>query len=236
MDIKRKRSLEIWTMIISFIVLVFTMLGVCLHIGFVHKIDLAAFNWFDRMFEEPAMNYNGGWFNDIMTIVASYGDVLTFVLLSIAGAIILIVKRYYLLSLWILATVGFGGILGVILKAVFHRSRPYDHLLVDTGFSFPSGHSLSSTLIAMILLSVVMPKFSNKALRYTAYVMIAVLWGSILFSRLYFHAHFLTDVLGGTALGILWVLGMKYIGHLITPFLQKLPLLKKSKIYTLCTK
>ncbi len=236
MDINRKSSLETCAMIASFIVLVFAMLGVCLHIGFVHKMDLAVLNWFNHMFKVPAMNYNGGLFNDVMTLAASYGDAFSFVLLAVAGAVILFVKRYYIVSLWILATVGFGGILGILLKEIFQRSRPYDHLLVDTGFSFPSGHSLSSTLIAMILLRVVIPKFSNKALRYTAYVMIAVLWGSILFSRLYFHAHFLTDVLGGTALGILWVLGMKYIGHLITPFLRKLPLLKKSKIYTLCTK
>lgn len=181
------------------------MTSVIFNLRLTHVIDHQTFNFFMTQFGEPTMNFHQSLFNSYMTFVASYGDVLTFVILTIMTSIVLIVKKYYVFALWILGTVAGGGILGILLKNVLHRHRPYDHLLNDSGFSFPSGHSLSSTMIALLLLMVFIPKIHRTILRRSAIIIVTVLWVSILFSRLYFHAHFISDVLGGTSLGILWV-------------------------------
>lgn len=183
------------------------------------------------MFGEPKMQFGHGFLNNYMTALATYGDVLTFVVMSIVIAIILLFKRYYVLSLWLLATVASGGILGIIFKDIIHRHRPYDHLLADTGFSFPSGHSLSSTLIVIIIFAVFLPKVKHRAIQVLIAGLLSVLWVSILFSRMYFHAHFLTDVIGGVSLGIVWVMAAILIYRSLFMKLPQINLLRKGKIY-----
>ncbi|UTB81447.1 phosphatase PAP2 family protein [Staphylococcus carnosus] len=225
------KSIEKTAMLICGAIFLVTMIGAFWHLSLFHMMDKGTFNWFDHMFEEPKMNFNGGLFNDFMTLVSTYGDVVTFVIMTVVVAVALLIKRYYLIGLWLLATVGLGGILGIIFKDLIHRARPYDHLLADTGFSFPSGHSLSSTLIVIILFTVFIPNIRNKAVKVIVTLLIFVLWISILFSRMYFHAHFLTDVVGGVSLGITWVMASILIFRACTPMLSKLPLLRKGKIF-----
>ncbi|WRN05124.1 phosphatase PAP2 family protein [Staphylococcus aureus] len=86
-------------------------------------------------------------------------------------------------------------------EKTLHRDRPYDHLIQDSGFSFPSGHALASTMVIMILLFLILPQLTQYVLRIILQIVIVVIWLSILFSRLYFHAHYFTDVLGGVTLG-----------------------------------
>ena len=54
----------------------------------------------------------------------------------------------------------------------------------------------------MIIIISVAAKTITKVL--SALVM-GILWLSILFCRLYFHAHYFSDVIGGTSLAIIWV-------------------------------
>lgn len=42
--------------------------------------------------------------------------------------------------------------LALVLKLVIHRSRPLYQLLPDSGFSFPSGHSVCSVLLLLMVL------------------------------------------------------------------------------------
>lgn len=231
MNKNTNRSIEKNIMLISGTIFILTMLGTFWHLPLFRLMDKGTFNWFDRMFEEPQMNFKGGLFNDYLTLVASYGDVVTFVIMTVIIAVVLWIKRYYLMGIWLLITVGLGGILGIIFKDVIHRARPYDHLLVDTGFSFPSGHSLSSTLIVVILFTVFLPKISNRFLKIGSGILIAILWVSILFSRMYFHAHFVTDVIGGVSLGITWVMASILIFRLLTPALADISWLHNGRIF-----
>ncbi|WP_145456274.1 phosphatase PAP2 family protein, partial [Staphylococcus epidermidis] len=80
---------------------------------------------------------------------------------------------------------------------IIARPRPYNHLLVDHGYSFPSGHSNASTLFALAILLVVIPLIKNKAIRYSIAIVVVIFWIGVLSCRLYFHAHYLTDVIGG---------------------------------------
>ena len=87
----------------------------------------------------------------------------------------------------------------LLMKNLIARDRPFivrpEILLAispPSGYSFPSGHSFSSFVSAAIL-----ARYSSKAA--VIAIPTAVL---IAFSRLYFSVHFPTDVLCGTALGI----------------------------------
>ncbi|HHV8920720.1 TPA: phosphatase PAP2 family protein [Staphylococcus aureus] len=187
----------------------FIMIGliayVLFHFTLLQTLDNGIFNWFKSNFGNPQLNFQGGLLNDYLTVVAKYGDVATWLLATIIIGIILLIKKSYLLGIWVILTVGSGGIVGIVMKKILHRDRPYDHLIQDSGYSFPSGHALASTMVIVILLFLILPQVTQRILKMMIQILIVVIWLSILVSRLYFHAHYFTDVLGGVVLGILWI-------------------------------
>ena len=64
------------------------------------------------------MNFKGNWFNDFMTFLASYGDIATFITLTLIIATIVLIKRR-LLAIWLPTTVASAGIIGIALKTSF---------------------------------------------------------------------------------------------------------------------
>ncbi|MDU2099122.1 MAG: phosphatase PAP2 family protein, partial [Staphylococcus sp.] len=49
------------------------------------------------------------------------------------------------------------------------------------------------------------PLIKNKAIQYSIAIVVVIFWIGVLSCRLYFHAHYLTDVIGGFSLGMIWV-------------------------------
>lgn len=66
---------------------------------------------FHRMFGQPNMNFEGDLLNDILLIFTKIGDATSIVLISMLIAIWLYIKKYHLLSFWVLAVVSTGGII-----------------------------------------------------------------------------------------------------------------------------
>jgi membrane-associated phospholipid phosphatase len=100
-----------------------------------------------------------------------------------------------------------GALLNLLLKNIFQRTRPAipGAYMVDTGFSFPSGHTMISLVFYGMVAYLALSSVKNnkwKALIITGALVICVLIG---FSRLYLGVHFLTDVLAGWAAGGLWL-------------------------------
>lgn len=93
-----------------------------------------------------------------------------------------------------------------ILKYIFQRPRPdvAFHLIEQGGFSFPSGHTLTSLVFygTAILLLNQYYGFQNKAVRF-AHAFCAIYIFLIGFSRIYIGVHYPTDVLASWFLGTL---------------------------------
>ena len=191
--------------IISSLIFLITIFSVFTKSLWTHILDLQSFYWFLNTFGEPKMNFKGNWFNDFMTFLASYGDIATFITLTLIIATIVLIKRRFLLAIWLPTTVASAGIIGIALKDIIHRSRPYDHLTIDAGFSFPSGHALTSTIVIFALIFVLIPKLGTIWVKRIINTVLIVVWLGILFSRLYFHAHYLTDVVGGIFFSFSWL-------------------------------
>ena len=119
----------------------------------------------------------------------------------LAAAVLLCTRKYRRYGLILLAGLALGVLTGnVLLKNWIARPRPCwldssVQLLIasPTDYSFPSGHTLSSTIGATIL------TMTNHRFGWAA-IPIAAL---IAFSRLYLYVHFPSDILGGIVLGIL---------------------------------
>jgi len=103
-----------------------------------------------------------------------------------------------------MAVLAVGVVLTVIAvnltKAIVDRPRPAGALVATDSSSYPSGHAANSIawIAIAVLLSRFVPWLGGRAFVLVVGIAIAVAVG---LSRVYLHAHYLSDVLGGWGLG-----------------------------------
>jgi membrane-associated phospholipid phosphatase len=119
--------------------------------------------------------------------------------------VLLVVRRRALATAWFLAASS-GGLLNVLLKSVFERTRPlHEHgLTVTTGWSFPSGHA-SGAMLVYGLLAYVLVRQTRPAWHALIAVVAMLLIILVGASRVLLQVHYLSDVLGGYVASAAWV-------------------------------
>ena len=108
---------------------------------------------------------------------------------------------------WLAINLG-GGIVQYVLKISVHRTRPEyaAQYLHGNSYSFPSGHTMDTTitytLLAFVLARLYDLPGNRRAALYVAAAALIVLVG---FSRIYLGVHYPSDVFGGFAAGLAWL-------------------------------
>ncbi len=120
--------------------------------------------------------------------------------------------------------VSVGAILVTVLnkwiKGLVQRPRPDEalHLIEQGGFSFPSGHSITSMFVFGMLIWLVRTNVKDRKTANILTVLLAIPMICVGLSRIYLGVHYPTDVLAGWCLGIAviillksLVMGIKYV-------------------------
>lgn len=152
------------------------------------------FNLFDHwLHHQLVKRYDGySW-----QVIAFINDPKLMVVWDVLLAGLLLNEERNLTALWVLGTLGFADISGIILKKLIRRQRPLMHSDKEDGYSFPSGHVLGATTMGLIVLQLFAKDLG------TGFVIVVVaLWAMVIFSRLSLKAHYPSDVLGATSLAI----------------------------------
>lgn len=190
--------------VVGLIIFITMVMNVIHHTILIQELDLNSLHWLTNHFGKPKRHYDCTIWHEMMTFCANFGEVKSILYITLFLALILIFKNYRL-SLWLLVTIYTGTYINFLIKQLIARPRPYNHLLVDHGYSFPSGHSNATTLFALAMLLVVIPFIKRKVMRYSIAIVVVMFWIGVLSCRLYFHAHYVTDVIGGLSLGMIWI-------------------------------
>lgn len=103
----------------------------------------------------------------------------------------------------------FGGAVGInaLLKLIFARPRPhlFTPLVVETDFSFPSGHVTAAVAVYGFLAFLL---WQN---RHRVWAILSALWIlAVAFSRIYLGVHYPSDTLAAMAFTSLWLIGVLY--------------------------
>ena len=152
------------------------------------------FNLFDHWLHHQLVKRHDGY---SWQVIAFINDPKLMVVWDVLLAGLLLNEERNLTALWVLGTLGFADISGIILKKLIRRQRPLMHSDKEDGYSFPSGHVLGATTMGLIVLQLFAKDLG------TGFVIVVVaLWAMVIFSRLGLKAHYPSDVLGATSLAI----------------------------------
>ncbi len=179
-------------------------------------------NWAVRVLREPgdpAQPIGPRWLPEVGRDLTALGGVavLAGVTLAVAGYLAIAVQ-YRALILVLIATIG-GAVLSFILKASFTRPRPdiVPHLSYVVTSSFPSGHSMLSSVVYLTL-GALLAQFAHRRALAVYFLAVALCLTFLVgISRVYMGVHYPTDVLAGWMAGLTWAV----LCWLVARFLQR---------------
>ena len=142
------------------------------------------------------------------------GDVATpvaKVITQLGGAIFLITLTIVLIlfiknkkiGISIFSNLAIITVLNQVLKRILQRPRPTEFRIIEeTGYSFPSGHSMVSMAFYGYLIYLIYKFVKNKYIKWSFIILLSVLICTIGVSRIYLGVHYTSDVLGGFLISI----------------------------------
>jgi undecaprenyl-diphosphatase len=143
---------------------------------------------------------------DVLEAVTFLGTSGFLFVLLVVPAVWLVMEERWHLAMFLIVTGTSGVVVDSLVKQAVARPRPFiqDPVSSATGHSFPSGHAMGATVCygALLLAFGGLLSDTNRRRVGAAVVALVVAIGA---SRLGLGVHYVTDVLGGFALGLAWL-------------------------------
>ena len=153
--------------------------------------------------------FASAWLTTGFIIITSLGSSL----FVIAGVFIASVTMWYIGrrrdALFLVFAAGGTAAINIIFKLIFARDRPdiFQHLVVEDGYSFPSGHAMISMSLALAVITLAW----RTKYRWTAIIVGALYALLVGISRLYLGVHYPSDIVAGWCVSILWILTLYHV-------------------------
>lgn len=152
----------------------------------------------------------------VIKMITNFGGAMV---LSITTLLLLIIIKDKKIGVGILINLCTATGLNLILKSLLQRPRPTEFRIInETGYSFPSGHSMISMAFYGFIIYLIYEKVKNKYIKWTSITLLSILIVMIGFSRIYLGVHYVSDVLAGFLFSIAYLI--IYIG-IINKYLFK---------------
>lgn len=195
------------TWLVSFLILIgLVLFGVSTYSLVTHKF-LYVYDQIVSAYFVPLGKSLPGWLMTGLIWLANIGSVGP-TLISVGFAYYWLRKRCDDRFLLILLSYAMGLVIFWVLADLFNRQRPdLPGLLSAMPFpSYPSGHMIQTITLLATLLYLYLPKVTSSGKRIT-WLLLAVGYVILIaLDRLITNAHYLTDVLAGVGIGLLWSL------------------------------
>ena len=161
-------------------------------------------NTIDNAIYETIIKIMNSNITAIMIFISFLGSAITLITLALASKFLVKYKKY---SKIIMLNLALSFILNRILKLIIARPRPPRlRLVIENGYSFPSGHSMVSFAFYGFLIYLINKNLKNKKIKYPLIILLSLLILLIGISRIYLGVHYVTDVLGGYIIGLIYLI------------------------------
>jgi len=164
------------------------------------EIDTLAANYLHEFVRESRMLVS------VLRLISFFGWPPWFWVLIGGIALHLWLRNRRRLVFFLISTTILGSLIDTVVKNVVNRARPSleDPVATAIGKSFPSGHTMSSTIAYGAILLIFLPFLSRRAKPWAIAGAVALV-SAIGFSRLALGVHYISDVLGAMVLGVGWL-------------------------------
>lgn len=140
----------------------------------------------------------------IAKFITNFGGAMC--LIGIAIILFIIIKNKKI-GATIISNLCIITILNQALKRILQRPRPENFRIInESGYSFPSGHSMVSMAFYGYLIYLIYKYVKNKYLKWALITVLGILIVSIGMSRIYLGVHYTSDVLAGFLISISYLI------------------------------
>lgn len=148
-------------------------------------------------------------------LISDYITPVAKIITQMGGAIALIITTIILflviknkkIGMAIAINLAISTALNILLKNVIQRPRPTEYRMIsETGYSFPSGHSMVSMAFYGFLIYLIYKKVENKKLKWGLIIALSILIVTIGTSRIYLGVHYTSDVLAGFTISVSYLI------------------------------
>lgn len=191
----RKKNIWIWFALFIAVFILFSIIG-SLYNNEIISIDVF-------MHDLVVNNLRSDGLTFIMLFITNFCNPIILILLSL---VILLICKDKKMGLIIIINLLVSILLNIIFKGIIQRDRPLeDFLITESGYSFPSGHSMVSMAYYGLIIYFIYKKIKDKRVRNVLMILIGFLILAIGFSRIYLGVHFASDVIGGFLISIIYL-------------------------------
>ena len=197
------------------------LVGAALAAGLViAAVAMALFVWLGEEMLEGETRAADLWFRNlihahagpgvtaVMIAASRWGAPRVLALFGVVAAAVFLTRAWRRAAVLLLIVMAGAGILDVMLKQLYGRTRPlplFDFYPSPRSYSFPSGHALFATCffggVAVLASHRARRTWVRVAIWLAAFLAVALIG----ISRIYLGVHYPSDVLGGLAAGTVWV-------------------------------
>jgi undecaprenyl-diphosphatase len=159
------------------------------------------------------------WLTSAAVDVTALGSITLVILFSAFALVVLLFLRDWLGALQLLVASTGAGILTLLTKDSIERIRPdtAQRLIIVSGFSYPSGHSVSTSALYLTIAIIAGRYVQHSGTRAAIFLAVSVVVVMVGASRVYLGVHYATDVISGISLGAAWALllagSFAFFGH-----------------------
>ena len=140
----------------------------------------------------------------IAKFITNFGGAIFLIVSTIALFVLLKNKK---IGLSIFTNLVIITALNQLLKGILQRPRPTEFRIIEeTGYSFPSGHSMASMAFYGYLIYLIYKYVKNKYIKTSLIILLSILICCIGISRIYLGVHYTSDVLGGFFISISYLI------------------------------
>ncbi len=169
----------------------------------------------EDVFEKEIMKLDIMGYGIVSSLIDPSVTPIAIVITNLGGAIVICTLTIILLlliknkkiSFCILLNLVIATILNILLKNIVQRPRPNEFKLIsETGYSFPSGHSMISMAFYGFLIYLIYKYFKNKKLKIVLIIFLSILIILIGVTRIYLGVHYTSDVIAGFLISVCYLI------------------------------
>ena len=159
----------------------------------------------DIYFHNILYKDNMPYIESFMKFITFFGSSIFMIFLVILLMLIFIknkrIKGFDIAGVMIIST-----LLNNAIKLIIKRPRPEYITVVEKSFSYPSGHTMASTSLYLLLSYFIYKSNLDKKYKILLISFLIILTLLIIISRIYLGAHYFSDVFGGFLLSLIILL------------------------------